>query len=293
MQIIEKNPGDQIKLGRAGEYNARQIALNLSAWEKTYGAEGTAQLLYQRPGDTSPYPVKLNREGSLAVWTVSATETANAGSDGCAELRYYVGETMIKSAVSQVVVEAALETVSAEDAEEPAKSWVDQILQAGSSAQASSQQAEKQATQAKASAEASQSSAARAESLRAQTAQDKESASQQAALAAQQALLARSWSSGGSGVRDGEETENSKYWAEVAKAEAKRLSATEWLGNYSVVLVDQVTQQHYTLIVEHGELNLLAISENLDATKLNLFDHETGTAYTVLVEDGRLCLEEV
>lgn len=39
MQILNKRPGDQLKLGRKGEYNARRIALDLTAWQERYGPD--------------------------------------------------------------------------------------------------------------------------------------------------------------------------------------------------------------------------------------------------------------
>ena len=39
MQILNKRPGDQLKLGRKGEYNARRIALDLTAWRERYGPD--------------------------------------------------------------------------------------------------------------------------------------------------------------------------------------------------------------------------------------------------------------
>lgn len=134
MYSIQKRPGDQIKLGRKGEYNARRIALDLSAWQTRYGDNGTVQLLYQRPGDATPYPVPLTREDHLALWTVAAADTANSGNSGRAELRYYIGDALVKSAISQVVVEPSLgEPGDAPDEEQ--QSWLDQAVQAGSTAQ--------------------------------------------------------------------------------------------------------------------------------------------------------------
>lgn len=158
MYIIQKRPGDQIKLGRKGEYNARCIALDLSAWQARYGDDGTVQLLYQRPGDATPYPVPLTREDHLAFWTVAAADTANSGNSGRAELRYYVGDALVKSAISQVVVEPSLgEPGDAPD--EKQQSWLDQAVQAGTTAQTSAAAAANSAQSAQSSAESASSSA--------------------------------------------------------------------------------------------------------------------------------------
>ena len=162
MYIIQKRPGDQIKLGRKGEYNARRIALDLSAWQTRYGDNGTVQLLYQRPGDATPYPVTLTREDHLAIWTVAAADTANSGNSGRAELRYYVDDALVKSAISQVVVEPSLgEPGNAPDEEQ--QSWLDQAVKAGSNAQNSAASASTSAQSAQTSADSASASASAAE----------------------------------------------------------------------------------------------------------------------------------
>lgn len=107
MERIRKFPGDHIYLGRQGEHLSRQIVFDISAWEEKAGPQGSVQLLYRRPGESVPYPVELEREGGGAVWSVTGADTALSGSGG-GELRYCLGEQVVKSAVSVVTVEAAM-----------------------------------------------------------------------------------------------------------------------------------------------------------------------------------------
>lgn len=79
MNQIKASGKSILGLGRQGENLARQVVFDLSAWEAEYGP-GTAELIHQRPGDTSPYPVAAVREGSTLVWTLTATDTAVASS---------------------------------------------------------------------------------------------------------------------------------------------------------------------------------------------------------------------
>lgn len=109
MERIRKFPGDHIYLGRQGEHLNRQIVFDISAWEEKAGPQGRVQLLYRRPGESAPYPVELEREEGGAVWSVTAADTALSGSGG-GELRYCLGEQVVKSAVSVVTVEAAMGT---------------------------------------------------------------------------------------------------------------------------------------------------------------------------------------
>ena len=139
MNQIKASGKSILGLGRQGENLARQVVFDLSAWEAEYGP-GTAELIHQRPGDTSPYPVAAVREGSTLVWTLTATDTAVASSygiDGRCELRWYVGETLVKSKTWRTWVESALSTPSETAPPEPEQGWVDQVLAAGAAAKAS------------------------------------------------------------------------------------------------------------------------------------------------------------
>lgn len=118
----------QIHLGKQGENLARKVCFSeLSAWKKTFG-EGKCELIHQRSGDTAPYPVVLAVEGDDVHWEVSATDTSVVGNGKC-ELRYVVGDTVVKSKTWVTTVHPALEEATAE-APDPAKSWVDQVLTA-------------------------------------------------------------------------------------------------------------------------------------------------------------------
>lgn len=129
MYLIEKRPGEHLFIGFEGENKARKVIFDLSDWEKRYGGEGRVELLYRRPGDTAPYPVALERVGRRVAWTVTATDTANPGPGGRAELRYILGDILVKSESSQVTVSAALEGTG-KVPDPPGQSWLDQVLQA-------------------------------------------------------------------------------------------------------------------------------------------------------------------
>ena len=140
MERINKRPGEGIYLGRRGEHLARQVVFDLRDWDRVYGDGGSVQLLYQRPQDASPYPVALEREGSTAVWSVTATDTEKSGG-GRAELRCYVGEMLVKSATCVVNISQAMEEPGAIP-DPPGQSWLDQALAAGIQAQQAAQRAE-------------------------------------------------------------------------------------------------------------------------------------------------------
>lgn len=132
--------GKPLCIGRRGEENARYVVFDLSHWRAVYGP-GTVQLLVQRTGETTPYPAALTEDGSRAIWTITAADTAIPGSMGKAELCYFVNDTLAKSAIWPTIVMDALGEPS-DTPPEAQKGWVDQVLKAGAEAQEAAKRAE-------------------------------------------------------------------------------------------------------------------------------------------------------
>lgn len=120
MVDIYAHPGESLAIGRRGENDARRVVFDLAAWRGDYG-EGTVQLLHQRAGDESPYPCALTVEGDTAYWLIRAADVSKAGW-GSAQLHYYVGDTLAKSAIWRTVTADALSDPS-EPPEDPARAW--------------------------------------------------------------------------------------------------------------------------------------------------------------------------
>lgn len=125
MNVYLVKTGSILPLGKQGEKLVRQIQFDLSRWISNFGP-GTVQLLHKRSGDEAPYPVAVEQEGNLAVWTVTSADTAAAGT-GRAELQYYVGDALAKSETWMTKVFPALGDAS-EMPPEAQQGWVDQVL---------------------------------------------------------------------------------------------------------------------------------------------------------------------
>lgn len=124
---------EEIKLGRRGENQARKVVFDvLGKWREGYG-DGVASLIVQRNGDAQPYPVTLTEEDGALVWLVSSADTAVAG-EGAAELRYTVGDVIVKSQIYKTRVRETLED-SGETPPPAYQSWVDEVLQAAADAE--------------------------------------------------------------------------------------------------------------------------------------------------------------
>ena len=133
MQVIHANPHEPIPLGRQGEHLARRIAFDLSGWQKQYG-QGTARLIHQRQEDLYPYPVVTVQEDGSVLWDVTRTDTDQVCRYGRAELRYFVGDAVVKSAVYQTRVDPAMAPPTAE-APQAGMDWIERLLEAAASAE--------------------------------------------------------------------------------------------------------------------------------------------------------------
>lgn len=96
MRIIVDRPGT-VYLGKQGENLALEVAFPGPAiWREEFPG-GVAQLLVRPPGNCGPaYPVALEEDGELAVWRVTAADTARHGYGRC-ELRWSVDGVAVKS----------------------------------------------------------------------------------------------------------------------------------------------------------------------------------------------------
>ena len=118
----------RIALGIQGEHHARRVSFaETELWKERFG-EGSFELLHQRNGDESPYPIALTIEDDVPYWYVTNADTAVAGVGMC-ELRYIVDHVVIKSCT---FITDVIESLGDDLAEppEPQKAWVDQVLEA-------------------------------------------------------------------------------------------------------------------------------------------------------------------
>ena len=115
-----------ITIGRQGEHLAMQVVFDCSDLQKHYG-DGRAELLHSLP-DGTIYPVYVVRDGTKVLWNVSASDTKLAGRGQC-ELRWYVNDTLAKTAVYTTNIVASLQGDISPEPPEPYQSWVDNVLE--------------------------------------------------------------------------------------------------------------------------------------------------------------------
>ncbi len=154
-----------VELGMQGEDREREIVFHVDG-----ESAGKLTLFHRRHGDTDAYPVplELSGDGTLAVWTVTATDTARAGS-GRAELWISSAGSLDKRAAFFTVVDKALGAGDAQGGT-PGGAWARQVLlaadEADQSAAAAGRSAAAAGQSAKSAAESAGDAARSAEAAR-------------------------------------------------------------------------------------------------------------------------------
>lgn len=165
MKTLRTFPGQRVALGHQGENLALTVIFSIGAWADAYGP-GTVHLAHMRNGDSEAYPVAVTQVGTEVSWEVSDADTAVDGY-GKYELRYIVGETVVKSSVGETYVRKALQYGA--EPPEPVQSWLDhvaekehELLEAAVEAKEHSENASRSAESAASSAKDAADSAAEA-----------------------------------------------------------------------------------------------------------------------------------
>ena len=108
MRLVYADDGPTLDLGLQGENKARQVVFDITDFVESYG-EGRVELLFHRNGDDEPMLRPYMKSGTKLYWTITALDTEIAGSNHECALRYYVGDTVIKSNPWRVTVHGAMQ----------------------------------------------------------------------------------------------------------------------------------------------------------------------------------------
>ena len=104
---VDVNRPFRITIGNAREDSALQVNFDFAGWVEDYGS-GSISLLVKRNGDSDPYPVLLDTEGTIATWDISNVDTDKVGV-GEAQLIYTTDDVLKKSTVFTFDVVRALD----------------------------------------------------------------------------------------------------------------------------------------------------------------------------------------
>lgn len=151
MRSIVAGFGMRIPLGKQGENLATQVQIPVvKEWKALYG-EGTFQLVNKRPDEDFAYACVIHWDDEKVMWDITNTELANVGRGVC-ELQYYIGDVLAKS-YSWVTVIVGTVYEDGATPPEPWKSWVEEVLRAGSQTEEYSEEARQHAEEAAESAQ--------------------------------------------------------------------------------------------------------------------------------------------
>ena len=258
--IYASDPRKPIPIGVQGENDARTVVFDISRWIEDYG-NGSALLVHQRPGDAEPYPVTTAQKAGTVEWTVQQADII-AGAPGRAQLSYQVGENIVARSPIYMTVAADEITNTPLADYDPAKSWIDDLLdavnkagditsdvqaaqtaatQAGQSAAAAAESASNAAESATAAANSAEQAAQHAGEVTAGVAAAAESASQAAgsASAAEASKTAAGQSAEAAAESEGNAAESATAAASSASAAREAAeSAQEYSGKPPVIQDD-------------------------------------------------------
>lgn len=123
MRTIVVRDNMHIPLGKQGENNAvRVVWPGIANKCRTLYGDGIFSLVAKRPGETEPYPVAVELDGSDLIWIVSEADTAKHGY-GSTEVAYLVGGTVAKSQTWATIIYRSISAVGAEPGTDPALAW--------------------------------------------------------------------------------------------------------------------------------------------------------------------------
>ena len=140
MTIVTDNPGT-LYLGKPGESRAKTLAFREPRiWAERFG-RGVAQLLVSPPGHGKVYPVILDECDGLALWHITAADTARPGYGHC-ELRWSVDGVVRKSRTYSTYVAEGLGGGCGCGGGDSWGEYLEQITRAGADAVAAASRAE-------------------------------------------------------------------------------------------------------------------------------------------------------
>ena len=178
-----------LNIGKMGEHEALRVQFPISDWLKDFG-NGVFQLLHKRNRDVEAQPVVVTSDSEYAYWLVSRSDVAYDGIGYC-ELVLIVNSSVAKSQTWTTWVDPSISPDN-ETPPDPFKSWVDDVLQAGSGVGESARQAKLAEQEAKAAADVALDASEKAVSASTTANVASASAGESAANAEKAALAAQS-----------------------------------------------------------------------------------------------------
>ena len=120
----------RMTIGVQGENNVREFLFDVTEWRQLTGDIGTAEMVVQRNGDSSPYATVITMKDENTVsWVPTEIDTAKAGA-GKIELMWIANNQTIKTKIFLMKVDHSLPYAVPDDSLDPWASWMPGIINA-------------------------------------------------------------------------------------------------------------------------------------------------------------------
>lgn len=213
MKIVNAYPYEKVAIGRQGEDQATQIRFGILDMITALGEGGTFEIIVTLPQNGGSYiAASVDREqvtndgvttnGNYLLWTVEAEDTALYGEGRCEVV--YTNDGRSKSQIYNTMV---LESLGNEETPDvtAGMGWFDRAMAAKAQVDEALATATLRISEAEAAIAAANDMLGNVQTNAAAIA---------TAAAGEATTAAESWAIGGTGTRTGEDTDNSKYYAE-------------------------------------------------------------------------------
>ena len=195
---------------KTSETNAATSSSSASA----KAAEASISASNAKASETNAKTSEANAAASASTASIKANEASTSASNAKTSETNAAASASTASAKAN---EASTSASNAKTSEANAATSADTAIQKATEAAESASTASTKANEASASATSASTSASTASDKAAEASESAANASTSESNAENSALLAQSWATGGTGLREDEATNNAKYWSNVAK----------------------------------------------------------------------------
>lgn len=120
----------RMTIGVQGEANVREYLFDVTEWRQITGDLGTAEMVVQRRGDSSPYAAAITMHDENTVsWVPTAADTAKDGV-GKLQLMWIASGQTVKTKIFDMKVDPALDYDLPDDSLDPWASWMPDVINA-------------------------------------------------------------------------------------------------------------------------------------------------------------------
>lgn len=135
---VNKLP-DSFVIGRQTEKGVEQVRIDCTPWLERW-PDLSFSVWVTPPGCSEAYPASIEQSGGMVIWNVNEADTAKAGMGTMEICGIAVGKKKLSASTTTIIFRTTTGTTA--EPPDPAKPWVDQVLDAAKRAEAAAKRAE-------------------------------------------------------------------------------------------------------------------------------------------------------